>query len=157
MMPGAGGEESSMKPFEESITINAPADKVFAYVSDFTRHSEWADFGWEAKQVGDGPVAVGTKFATTAKQFGTQREESTITDIAPPSKFAWDSTGVLGRVHHWFTVSEQGGTTTLSKGGEFVEPKFLAKMTSFRIAKVFPSLLRADLAKIKAAVEGSAG
>ena len=34
-----------MKAYEEQISINAPADQVYAYVSDFTKHSEWAGHG----------------------------------------------------------------------------------------------------------------
>src|SRR5437588_7176944 len=34
----AGG--SGMKRWEKSISVNAPIDNVFAYVSDFSRHGE---------------------------------------------------------------------------------------------------------------------
>lgn len=143
-----------MKRWEESISISAPADKIFAYVSDFARHAEWAGHGLQATKVGDGPVGVGTKYATTAKQFGTQREESTITDLASPLKFAWDSVGALGRIHHWFALEGQGSTTTVRKGAEMVQPTFLAKATMFKISKDLPKGLRSDLANIKANVEG---
>jgi len=146
-----------MKRWEDSITVAAPADKIFSYVSDFTRHGEWGGHELQATKVGDGPVAVGSKYATTAKLLGTQREESTITDLTPSTKFAWDSVGALGRVHHWFSLSEQGGSTNVTKGAEMVEPKFLAKMTMFKISKDIPKGLRSDLANIKKNVEGSAG
>jgi uncharacterized membrane protein len=146
-----------MKRWEESIAISAPADKVYAYVSDFTRHGEWSGHGLTAAKVGDGPAGVGTTFATEAKQFGTQRERSTITETSPPQKFAWDSVGALGLFHHWFSLRESGGTTTLSKGSEMAEPKFLAKMMSKKIAKDQPKLLRSDLENIKTKLEGSAG
>ena len=145
-----------MKRWEESISIAAPADKIFPHVSDFTRHSEWGGHGIQAVQEGSGPVAVGTKYNTTAKLFGTQREQSTITDITPPTKFAWDSVGALGRVHHWFTLEDQGGATTVRKGGEMVEPKLLAKLTMFRLSKDIPAGFRRDLENIKKNVEGSA-
>jgi len=146
-----------MKQWEESITIAAPADKIFPAVSDFARHSEWAGHGLQATKVGDGPIAVGTQFATTAKLLGTQREQSTITDLTPPTKVAWDSVGALGKVHHWVTLAEQGGSTVVKKGAEMVEPKFLAKMTMFKISKDIPKGLQADLANIKSNAEKSAG
>jgi uncharacterized membrane protein len=142
-----------MKRWEDSITIAAPASKIYAFVSDFTKHSEWGGHSLQATKVGDGPVAVGTKYATTAKLLGTQREESTITDMSSPSTFAWDSVGALGKVHHWFALSEQGGSTTVTKGAEFVTPKFLAKMTMFKISKDIPAGLRSDLANIKSKME----
>ena len=144
-----------MKRFEDRISIQAPASRVFEYVADLARHGEWAGHGLEVSESTDGPVAVGTTFSTTAKQFGTQREQSTITELSPGSAFAWDPTGALGRVHHRFSLSEDGGSTTLSKGAEMVEPTFLAKITSWKLSRDIPKGLHSDLANIKAHVEGS--
>jgi uncharacterized protein YndB with AHSA1/START domain len=144
-----------MKRFEDRISIDAPAARVFDYVADFTKHREWAGNGLEATKETDGAVAVGTMYATTAKQFGTQREHSTITDLMPPTMFAWDSKGALGRAHHSFSLSEDGGTTTLTKSAEIVEPTFLAKATGWKLAKDIPKGLHSDLANIKRNVEGS--
>ncbi len=142
-----------MNRWERSITINVPADTVFEYVSDFTRHGEWGGHGLAVTRDDDGPIAVGSKFSTTAKQFGTQREHSTITDMNPPKEFAWDSVGALGRVHHWFSLSESSGSTTLTKGAEAVEPKLLAKMTMFKLSKDIPKGFESDLVNIKAKLE----
>ncbi len=142
-----------MNRWERSITINVPADTVFEYVSDFTRHGEWGGHGLAVTRDEDGPIAVGSKFSTTAKQFGTQRENSTITDMNPPKEFAWDSVGALGRVHHWFSLSESSGSTTLTKGAEAVEPKLLAKMTMFKLSKDIPKGFESDLVNIKAKLE----
>jgi uncharacterized membrane protein len=154
-------EEKGMKRFEDRISIHAPAGRVFGYVSDFTRHGEWAGHGLEVTRSGEGAVAVGTTFSTTAKQFGTQREQSTITELTPDKVFSWDSTGALGRVHHWFSLSDEGDSTegdstTLSKGAEMVDPTFLAKITSWKLSKDIPSGIRSDLANIKARIEGPA-
>jgi Polyketide cyclase / dehydrase and lipid transport len=144
-----------MKRFEDRISIQAPAGLVFDYVADFTRHGEWAGDDLEVTKSTEGPVAVGSTFSTTAKQFGTQREQSTITELAPGRMFAWDSTGSLGRVHHWFSLSDDGGSTTLTKGAEMVEPTFLAKITGWKLSKDVPNGLHRDLANIKTHVEGS--
>ena len=145
-----------MKRWEKSVDVNAPADKVFAYVSDFAHHAEWSGHGLQVTREGTGPVAVGASYSTTAKQFGTQREKSTVTSMTPPREFAWDSVGALGRIHHWFSLREDASKTTVTKGAEVVEPKFLAKMTMFKISKDLPKTLQSDLEKIKATVEGSA-
>ena len=142
-----------MKRFEDQISIHAPAGRVFAYVADFTRHGEWGGHGLEVTKSGDGPVAVGTTFSTTAKQFGTQREQSTITEITPDKSFAWDSTGALGRAHHWFSLSDGGDSTTLSKGAQMIDPSFLAKVTSWKLSKDIPKGIHSDLANIKARLE----
>ena len=79
--------------------------------------------GSRCRKMSEGPIAVGSTFATTAKAFGTQREQSTVTELTPTTAFAWDSTGALGRAHHSFALSEDGGTTKLTKTAQIVEPK----------------------------------
>ena len=139
-----------MERFEDRIDIAAPATRVFDYVADFARHGEWAGNGLGVTKTSEGPVAVGSTYATTAKQFGTQQEQSTVTELVPGSRFAWDSRGALGRVHHWFSVTEDGGATTL-------ERTFLAKVSSWKVSKDIPKGIHRDLANIKARIEGSTG
>ena len=142
-----------MKRYESRITVAVPAERVFDYVSDFERHGEWSGHGLQVTKESEGPVAVGTRYATVAKQFGTQREHSTITEITPGKAFGWDSRGALGRVHHEFTMTESGGSTTLTKSAEFVQPSFLAKATSWKLSKDVPKSLDSDLTKIRATLE----
>ena len=71
--------------YEQRVTIAAPASKVFDYVSDMTKHGEWGEHGLQVTADGSGPVAVGSAYSTVAKQFGTQKEKSTVTDYNPGS------------------------------------------------------------------------
>src|SRR5919198_2741626 len=144
------------KQFEDRITIDAPVERVFEYVSDFTRHGEWSGHGLQVSKTSEGPVAVGTTYSTEVKLFGTQREQSTVTELTRNAAFAWESTGGLGRVRHWFGMSGEGGSTVLTKGLEFVQPSFLAKVMGWKLARDEPKSLRSDLEKIKAGLEGSA-
>ncbi len=138
------------------MSINAPAGQVYDYVADFTRHGEWSGHGLQVTKSTEGPVAVGSSFSTMAKQFGTQREQSTVTELSPGSAFAWESTGALGRARHRFSLAGDGGSTTLSKSAEIVEPTFLAKLTSWKLSRDIPKGLHSDLASIKAHLEGHA-
>lgn len=144
-----------MKTFQAQTTIQAPPQTVFDYVSDFTKHGEWAGHGLQVTKDGDGPTAVGSTFSTVAKQFGTQREHSTITELEPGKTFGWTSKGALGTVHHWFTVAAADGGTSLTKSAEFLDRSFLAKMTSWRISRDLPAGLRSDVEKIKAKLEST--
>jgi uncharacterized membrane protein len=145
-----------VKRYEDRISIDAPAERVYDYVADFPRHAEWSGHGLQVTRSTEGPVAVGSSFSTTAKQFGTQREQSTITELSPGSAFAWESTGALGRARHRFSLAGDGGSTTLTKSAEIVEPTFLAKLTSWKLSKDIPKGLHGDLAHIKAHLEGRA-
>ena len=144
-----------MKRFEDRITITAPRERVLSYVSDFPRHGEWAANNLNVAAEGDGPVAVGSTYSTEAKQFGTQREKSTVTELTPGQVFGWDSKGALGVVHHWFSLAGDGDSTSLTKGMELTHPSFLAKMMGFRINKEGPKGLRHDLEQIKSKLESS--
>lgn len=111
-----------MRRFEERITIGASTDRVYDYVADMTTHAEWSGNDLEVTKSSDGPVVVGTVYDTTAKQFGTQREQSTVTEMTPGQTFAWDSRGALGLAHHVFGLTGDGGSTTVTKSAEIVEP-----------------------------------
>ena len=143
-----------MHRFEQQVTVAAPAAKVYDYVSDMTKHGEWGEHGLQVTADGQGPPAVGSTYSTVAKQFGTQKEKSTVTDANPGSLFGWDSTGALGTVHHWFAMSEEGGSTTLTKGFELTKGSFLSKLFGWRIKRHAPGDLSRDLERIKAKVEG---
>jgi hypothetical protein len=49
-----------MKTFEAKTAINTPTQTVFDYVSDFTKHGEWAGHGLQVTKDSDGPVAIGS-------------------------------------------------------------------------------------------------
>jgi uncharacterized membrane protein len=49
---------------QTSITIQAPVEKVYAYLLDFPRHTEWAQNLSKVTQISVGPIAVGTTFKT---------------------------------------------------------------------------------------------
>ncbi|HTG47170.1 MAG TPA: SRPBCC family protein, partial [Actinomycetota bacterium] len=71
-----------MTRYQEQISVDAPAGAIYDYVSDFGRHGEWSSNGLTVTADGSGPEAVGSTFSTTAKQFGTQKEHSTITEMS---------------------------------------------------------------------------
>jgi uncharacterized membrane protein len=145
-----------VKRFEDRMSIDAPADQVYDYVADFPRHAEWSGNGLQVMKTTEGPVAVGTVFSTTAKQFGTQRERSTVTELSPGSVFAWESRGALGLARHRFSLAGDGASTTVTKSAEIVEPTFLAKLTSWKLSRDIPKGLHRDLVNIKAHLEGHA-
>jgi len=77
-------------------------------------------------------------YSTVAKQFGTQREHSTVTELESGAVFGWDSKGALGTAHHRFTVAASDGWTSMTKSADLTQPSFLAKLTSWKISKSLP-------------------
>jgi uncharacterized protein YndB with AHSA1/START domain len=142
--------------FEQTIVINAPADKVFAYVSDLTKVPEWGQFSTEARQTSQGPVGVGSTFDTSGKQFGSHTDHVTVTEYVPGKKFAIEVKGDAGDTRNWFELADQGGSTKVTKVQEFIKPAMSAKIFSPVIKRIAPKNLLKDLEKIKAKIEGSA-
>jgi uncharacterized protein YndB with AHSA1/START domain len=141
---------------EREISINAPPEKVFAYVADLTRHGEWATRPVEIKMTSTGEPGVGSTYSSTGKQFGKHTDAVTIKEYAPGSRLVFESQGDAGHVRHWFDVAASGGGTRLKKGVDFVKPAFSAKLAMPVVKKVAPKDLEGCLANIKTKVEGGA-
>jgi len=142
--------------FEKEITVNAAPEKVFDYIADLARHSEWVNRPLNVKMTSSGPVGVGSTFSSTGKQFGTHTDTVTIVEYVPSSKVVFRSEGDAGTVRHWFGLAPEGSGTRLSKGLEFEKMAPTTKMASFVVKRVAPKDLEANLEKIKALVEGNA-
>ena len=81
--------------------VNAPAQRVFGYVMDFTRHPEWMTWGsytiLEVAPASPGPVRLGSTFTMLVREvtlgYGTSVEERQynveVTDFVPNERLAW--------------------------------------------------------------------
>jgi uncharacterized membrane protein len=63
-----------MPRLDNSIDIKAPADQVFAYVSDVTTHPEWVKWTKEAEVTSIGKTGVGATSAGVM-QVGAKKQE----------------------------------------------------------------------------------
>ena len=142
-----------MAVFSQETTINRSLEDVFAYVSDMTKHGEWGGHNLEVKQTSNGSIGVGATFASTAQQFGTQRETQTIVDYSPGKRFAFEAKGGLGLARHVFDLTPDGGGTRVSKSMELTKPSFLARLMSMKIKGDQAKALPQDLQRIKQKLE----
>ena len=142
--------------FEQEIVVKASPDKVFEYVSDLTKLTEWGTFSHDVKQTSQGPVGVGSTFDTSGKQFGNHTDHVTVTEYEPGKKFSVEVTGDAGYVRNWFELSDLGGSTKLKKGQEFIKPAMSTRIFSPVVKRAAPKGLMKDLERIKARIEGTA-
>ena len=54
-----------MQTFENTVTIQRPADEVFAFLADFENIPRWNYAIEETKKASAGPVGVGTRYRQT--------------------------------------------------------------------------------------------
>lgn len=143
---------------ERSVLINAPVDKVFAYLADFKRHPEWAQHDLKLEQTSAGAVEVGATFHSVGHQMGREFEsEVRITEFVPGQKIAFESEGKDFHFSHHFLLQSENGGTRLTKGGE---PKrvgfpFNLLLPVLSVFGVINRGLDGDLARIKANLEGT--
>jgi hypothetical protein len=139
--------------FAREIFINAAPDRVFDYVADMPRHSEWAQHDLQVTQTSQGGAGVGTTFASVGHQFGTQRETQTVVDYTPGARFAFDAKGSIGIVRHAFDLAAMDGGTKVTKSMEVTKPSMMARIMAPMIGKQTKKGLAVDLERIKARLE----
>ena len=143
---------------EKQITINAPAEKVFSYLADLTRHGEWAQaqHRLEIEKTSDGPIGQGTVFRSVGHQFGRNEDTVTITEYVPNQRIVYESAGKAGLIRHSFDLAPAEGGVQVTKGFEAVQAKFpFSLFLPVVSAFVQPGALNGDLQRIKAKLEES--
>lgn len=145
-----------MPRVERHITVSTPPGKVFGYVSDFSRHPEWAAHSLRIQQTSEGPIGVGATFTSVGHQLGRDNEDRvTVTELAPAEKIVYECEGGGGLIRHWIALRRESDGTALSKG---IEPltlrfPFSVLFPVLNVAGVIGRGLDADLQRIKAKLE----
>ena len=142
-------------------TIDAPRERVWAYLAEFARHTEWADPTHNFRIQLPRGVRPGATFTSVGRDMGRDAKNAvTITEVVPGSRIVYDA--LMDNRSLWRNVlalSDAGRSTRLVKSASFVSAKFpfnvlgaiLGPLTKAEGAKV----LDGDLQRIKARVEGT--
>jgi uncharacterized protein YndB with AHSA1/START domain len=100
------------------VTIHAPQNAVFAYVSDLTHHPEWSGGRLSIEALKPGPVAIGSQYHSRGDVPGQKDRpnELLVTDYQPSSLFAFVAKDPgFGDVKHTFTFQAQGSDTLMER------------------------------------------
>lgn len=140
--------------------IDAPRDLVWAYLTDFARHTEWADPKHMLRIQPPSDVRTGATFTSIGKDMGRdERNVVTITEIIPGHRIVYDA-NMVDKGVEWRNVLEladAGSRTRVIKREAWVRGKFpysaivtlLAPLLRIEAAKING----ADLARIKTVLE----
>ncbi len=140
--------------------IAAPPQKVYEYLVDFPRHSEWTTPGHGVRITAavPGPAAVGSSFNSVAHQFGSQQDRISVTELTPNSRIVYEATMKDGSLfRHTFTMEPSGSGTHLTKRFQSVRLSLPMKLFSPMGSLMAPKTVTGDLERIKARLEQSAG
>ena len=94
-----------------AIHIDAPPEVVYDYVTDLTRHPEWADQKMEIT-VDSQPVAVGTTFTSTVRFVKAIPARGRVLEMQRPQTFVYECTDSSG-THRWTMRIQPDGTGSL--------------------------------------------
>lgn len=146
-----------MATFEQQIAVNAAPDAVFSYVADLTKHGEWARHPIEIQKTSEGPLSVGSTYASDSRFMGKHKAQITVTEYEPSSRFTFEAEDDTGRFRHYFVVQREDGGTRLTKGTEDLKiTSLLFKMMTPLMGLMVPGELKGDLKRIKAKLEEGA-
>jgi uncharacterized protein YndB with AHSA1/START domain len=103
---------------EVTRTVNAPADRVWALVSDVTRMGEWSPETTAAEWLGGatGP-APGAKFRGTNRNGNKQwKSVATVVDAVPGKVFAFRVKAMGLAISEWrYTISESSSGCSVTE------------------------------------------
>ena len=77
-----------MQTFENTVTIQRPAEEVFAFLADFENIPKWNYAIDETHKISAGPVGVGTRYRQTRSVPGRSVEGFEVTVFEPARRLA---------------------------------------------------------------------
>lgn len=140
--------------FEHSVYIKRPVEDVFAYVSDYSTHKDWAG-AVRVDILTDGPMGVGTTVNYVDKFMGREvGMESVITVFEPPHRMGYKITSGMAAEALQTFVAENGGTRlTWKYEAELSGALRLFKMAEGLFVKQADKQMRTSLDKLKVLLE----
>lgn len=136
--------------------ISAPPEKVYEYLLDFRRHSEWTTPGHGVHITPDneGATAVGSTFISEAHQFGSQRDRISVIELSPNQRIVYEAAMKNGDTfRHTLELQPSERGTHLIKRFQTLKLSLVSKLTMPIAAVIAPKLLAGDVERIRAQLE----
>ena len=140
----------------KEIDISAPPERVYEYLLDFPRHSEWTTpgHGVQIKPTSSGPTAVGSTFESNAHMFGAQHDLLNVTELVPNRRIVYEATMKNGDTfRHTFELQPSGSGTHLGKRFQTMSLALISKLKLPLGYLIAARLTAGDVQRIKANLE----
>ena len=138
---------------EASLVINCPVNKVFAYLADITRGTEWQSELVESQQTSSGPMGIGTTIREVRRFLGRNLETVfTITEYEPDYRLAFESASGPIPMRGYYSLEGSGNGTKVTLAVE-AELTGVFKMTEPLVVHSAKRQMDADIAKLKEILE----
>lgn len=146
-----------MAEFQKALIVECPPETAFQYLSDITRHPEWANNKLEVQKTSEGPISEGATFRSIGHLMGKHEGEVRIVELVPNEKIVYEADDDTGRARHTILIAPANGGSMITKSFELLETKALTfKLASPLLPIIAPRGLEQDLRKIKQRLEEAA-
>jgi hypothetical protein len=137
-----------------TLLVGTSPQRAFEYLSDFTRHAEWAQHELRIDAPQSGAAIAGTRLQSHGRQLGQKLDdELTVTAYEPGRRFAFESRGRGGLFRHVFDFTPAPGGTLVGKEMTVLSMPFPLSLTKWITEPFLARRLASDLRRIKAHLE----
>jgi carbon monoxide dehydrogenase subunit G len=142
--------------FEGTTVVDRPIEEVFAFLADGTNDTKFSPRVQEIRKTTDGPVGVGTIYASTVKDAGMKTSrEFEITAFEPPSKIRWaERTTNIVTAEGGYDLAPEGAGTRVTIFNTLTGHGFGRLIVGFAVREARKDA-PAFAARIKQAIEAS--
>jgi uncharacterized protein YndB with AHSA1/START domain len=99
-----------MPSYAATVVADVPPDRVWALVSDLTRHGEWSADPLTVTALPDGG------FASVATSKGKEfRARLSVVESVPPTRFVFRAVHATGEYEHVITLAHEGAGTRVTR------------------------------------------
>ncbi|HET9725225.1 MAG TPA: SRPBCC family protein [Actinomycetota bacterium] len=143
---------------EFSVTIAAPPETVWPWISQLEKHVEWSSKPYSVEWLSGEPNAVGSRYRSVGWVPGDKDHvnEGVITEVVPNQRFALRADDKEGPFENTYVLKPSGGGTEVTFS--LVFPKMKGVMAAL-VPVVFATMGKPDtrrrMEKLKATVEAA--
>jgi uncharacterized protein YndB with AHSA1/START domain len=143
-----------MQTFENTVTIQRPADEVFAFLADFENIPRWNYAIEETKKASAGPVGVGTRYRQTRSVPGRSAEGFEVTVFEPARRLAID--GQIGPFQATisYELEARAAATRLVNTVELDPSQAMLRFAAPLATSRIKASVAQNLSKLKLVLEG---
>ena len=144
---------------EFSVTIAAPPQTVWPWISQLDKHVGWSPKPYSIEWISGEPNAVGSKYRSVGWIPGdkTHVNEGEITEVIPNQRLALRADDKQGSFQNTYVLKPSGDGTEVTYTLVFPRMKgVMAAMVPVAFVMFGKPDIRKRMAKLKAAVEASA-
>ena len=143
-----------MQSFENIVTIQRPAEEIFAFLADFENIPKWNYAIEDTSKVSAGPVGVGTRYRQTRSIPSRSTEEFEVTAFEPARRLAIH--GQIGpfQADISYELDAKSGATRLVNHVDLAPSRAMLGLVAPLAAPRIKTAVAQNLGKLKQALEG---